>query len=431
MLLSQCLVGDGRPDQRQAHLFEDIFEDFDDGALCALCLPSERNSEALPVLPSAEEHSMLSNNSKGKLPDSLRCVAPQRFATSSLVQTLTYIDNLLPGTELEVHTTTSPHAATLRPMIKGVRVLMLPYLEFEYCNVYRGTYGNSLPLIHRHSDAIVILWNKGDHDHVFFLTMSQLLPCPKDMQANSWSMVVFWNETKSSVARAGPDVGLDFTDQPAPAPDMPPQPPAGEDEVDHPGYDDPHGDMPMDDEDMPRLRTNTRNRISTMILLSWIQVVILRRSLPPQVPVPGREHDDSDLERFLDSDETGGNDRGLDMGHRQMSRLWSITTRLLLQEVRLVLLRFLSLLIVRRRDPIFLVQISHNVSTPILRRRWLTMLGDLLPMRNSLDSWAVSRVRREAGSLMRTGMRSFLTEPKPVVVRNQSTRLRTTLTVCR
>ena len=38
VLLSQCLVGDGRSDQRQAHLFEDIFEDFDDGTLCALCL---------------------------------------------------------------------------------------------------------------------------------------------------------------------------------------------------------------------------------------------------------------------------------------------------------------------------------------------------------------------------------------------------------
>ena len=96
--------------------FEDIFEDFDDGALCALCLRSERNfSEALPVLPSAEEYSMLSNNSKGKLPDSLQFVAPRRFVTSSLVQTLTYIDNLLQGTELEVHTTTSPHAAARGP----------------------------------------------------------------------------------------------------------------------------------------------------------------------------------------------------------------------------------------------------------------------------------------------------------------------------
>ena len=40
VLLSQRLVGDGRSDQRQAHLFEDIFEDFDDGTLCALCLRS-------------------------------------------------------------------------------------------------------------------------------------------------------------------------------------------------------------------------------------------------------------------------------------------------------------------------------------------------------------------------------------------------------
>ena len=39
-------------------------------------------------------------------------------------------------------------------------------------------------------------------------------------------MTVLWNESKGSTARPGPDVGLDFTDQPAPAPDMPPQPPA-------------------------------------------------------------------------------------------------------------------------------------------------------------------------------------------------------------
>ena len=121
VLLSTCLVGivgDNRSDQRQAYLFEDIFEDFEDGAVCALCLRSERNSEALPVLPLADEYSMLSNNSKGKLPDSLRFVAPQRFVISSLVQTLMYIDNLLPGIELEVHTTTSPDAAALRPMTK-------------------------------------------------------------------------------------------------------------------------------------------------------------------------------------------------------------------------------------------------------------------------------------------------------------------------
>ena len=79
VLLSQCLLSNHGSDLRQGFLFEDIFEDFDDGTLCALCLRSERNSEALPVLPSAEEYSMLSDNSRGKLPKPLQFVAPQRF----------------------------------------------------------------------------------------------------------------------------------------------------------------------------------------------------------------------------------------------------------------------------------------------------------------------------------------------------------------
>ena len=142
------------------------------------------------------------------------------------------------------------------------------------------------------------------------MTMSQLLSCLKDMQANSWSMIVFWNETKGSVARTGPDVGLDFTDQPAPAPDMPPQPPAGEDEVGHPGYDDPHGDMPVDDEDMPPPQ-GQHGEQDLDDDPSELDTGGDPPSQPPgggtQVLVPGGEHDDSDLDMFLDSDETGGN----------------------------------------------------------------------------------------------------------------------------
>ena len=252
VLLSQCLLNNHGSDHRQGFLFEDIFEDFDDGTLCALCLRSERNSEALPVLPSSEEYSMLSDNSRGKLPKPLQFVAPQRFVTSSLVQALSYIDNLLPGMELEIHTTTSTEAVALRPMIKNVRVLTLPYLEFEFCNVYRGTQGKTFPLIHRHPDAVVLLWCKGDYDHVFFVTVAQLLPCLQDMNLADWSMVVFWNESTGSGSKKGPDVGLDFTDQPAPSPQVPQQPPVTPgDDLDYPGYDDPHVDMPVDDEDMP------------------------------------------------------------------------------------------------------------------------------------------------------------------------------------
>ena len=241
VLLSQCLLSNHGSDLRQGFLFEDIFEDFDDGTLCALCLRSERNSEALPVLPSSEEYSMLSDNSRGKLPKPLQFVAPQRFVTSSLVQALSYIDNLLPGMELEIHTTTSAEAVALRPMIKNVRVLTLPYLEFEFCNVYRGTQGKTFPLIHRHPDAVVLLWCRGDYDHVFFVTVAQLLPCLQDMNLADWSMVVFWNESTGSGSKKGPDVGLDFTDQPAPSPHVPQQPPVTPgDDLDYPGYDDPH-----------------------------------------------------------------------------------------------------------------------------------------------------------------------------------------------
>ena len=195
---------------------------------------------------------MLSDNSRGKLPKPLQFVAPQRFVTSSLVQALSYIDNLLPGMELEIHTTTSTEAVALMPTIKNVRVLTLPYLEFEFCNVYRGTQGKTFPLIHRHPDAVVLLWCKGDYDHVFFVTVAQLLPCLQDMSLADWSMVVFWNESTGSGSKKGPDVGLDFTDQPAPSPHVPQQPPITPgDDLDYPGYDDPHVDMPVDDEDMP------------------------------------------------------------------------------------------------------------------------------------------------------------------------------------
>ena len=173
----------------------------------------------------------------------------------------------------------------------------------------QGTYGKTLPLIHRHPDAIVILWNKGDHDHVFFLTMSQLLPCLKDMQATSWYLIVFWNESKGPVARRGPDVGLDFTDQPAPAPEQPPQPPAAGEDVDYPGYDDPHGDMPVDDEDMPPPTSQQPEPD-----LDDDPVELHTGGDPPsqppgggaQVPVPEGDHDDSDLEMPLDSDGHGG-----------------------------------------------------------------------------------------------------------------------------
>ena len=191
--------------------------------------------------------------------------------------------------------------------MKNVRVLTLPYLEFEYCNVYRGTFGKTLPVIHRHPDAVVILWNPGDHDHIFFVTIAQLLPCLQDMKADHWSMIVFWNEAKGSAARRGPDVGLDFTDQPAPAPEIP-QPPANDENGDYPGYDDPHADMPVDDEDMPPQSQQPEPDLDDD------PIELGSGGPPPPAPpgggafVPVPDGDDDDLDMPFDPDDHGGND---------------------------------------------------------------------------------------------------------------------------
>ena len=47
--------------------------------MCVVSAIRTYTSEALPVLPSSEEYSMLSDNSRGKLPKPLQFVAPQRF----------------------------------------------------------------------------------------------------------------------------------------------------------------------------------------------------------------------------------------------------------------------------------------------------------------------------------------------------------------
>ena len=128
-------------------------------------------------------------------------------------------------------------------------------MEFEFCNVYRGTFGKTLPLLQRHPDAVVILWNPKDYDHVFFVTLSQLIPCLKQMRADHWSMIVFWSESTVTRPLTSPNVGLDYTDEPVPLPPPsapPPQDGAGnDDDIPGPsGYQDPYVPdeiMPYDD----------------------------------------------------------------------------------------------------------------------------------------------------------------------------------------
>ena len=79
--------------------------------------------------------------------------------------------------------------------------------------------------------------------------------------------------------------------------------------MDYPGYDDPHGDMPVDDEDMPPPTSQQPEPD-----LDDDPVELHTGGDPPsqppgggaQVPVPEGDHDDSDLEMPLDSEGHGG-----------------------------------------------------------------------------------------------------------------------------
>ena len=184
-------------DHRQECLFEDLLEDFDDGSLCALSLRSDRNYDALSAIPTKEEFSALKTD-KGKLPKSLQFVSPQRFVTSALVQALGEIDKPLPGTEMEIHTSTSKQALSLKPSLKSVRVLTLPHMELESEHLAR--------LFHCCKDILMrlfLLWNPNDYDHVFFVTLSQRIPCCKQMKADHWSMIVVWDEGSGSRPSTG------------------------------------------------------------------------------------------------------------------------------------------------------------------------------------------------------------------------------------
>ena len=130
-----CLLGRMHSDFRQSCLVEDLLEDMSDGQVCGLCLCADRSGEAYASFP------RMNSTSAGNtlLPRPLRFVLPQRFVTISLVQTLRHIDGLRPGVELEIHTSDSKDASSLRSQLKNVRMMTLPHLEFEHCSVYRFT----------------------------------------------------------------------------------------------------------------------------------------------------------------------------------------------------------------------------------------------------------------------------------------------------
>ena len=150
------MQGEPSCDSRQVFLFEDLFEDVDDGLLCSLSLRHDRSSLGDTIFP----HDSLINKMKhfsDKLPVGHQYVLPQRFVTSSLIQSLKKVDSMRLGVEVEINSSTDEIARELRPLMQNVRVMTLPHLSFEHCSVYRGTLGKVSPVLQKDPASVVLM----------------------------------------------------------------------------------------------------------------------------------------------------------------------------------------------------------------------------------------------------------------------------------
>ena len=172
-LLASCLQGEPSCDARQVFLFEDLLEEVDDGLPCSLSLRHDRSSLGDTIFT----HDSLISKMKPlphRLPVGHQYVLPQRFVTSSLIQSLKKVDSMRPGVEVEINSSTDDIARELRPLMQNVRVMTLPHLSFEHCNVYRGTLGKVSPVLQKDSASVVLMWEPGDLEKVFFVLVNQL-----------------------------------------------------------------------------------------------------------------------------------------------------------------------------------------------------------------------------------------------------------------
>ena len=223
-------------DKRQEFLLEDILEDFDQGLLCGTCMHHDRY----------DEHSLLLRDldvRNDDIPVPLRHILPQKFSTPSLVSTLRMIEALPLGTEVSVRESTNEKIVALIPGLQNIRRMTLPQMYFESCSIFCGTYGRVNPLFSLPEDSVILLWNPGSHQRIFFMFMSQLYPHYKEFQVNKWNIIAFSTETSGAIRRTtvGPPVNNEV---------VPPHPPVGADGND-PIHPDDHGPPPEDDVNMP------------------------------------------------------------------------------------------------------------------------------------------------------------------------------------
>ena len=76
-------------------------------------------------------------------------------------------------------------------LMQSVRGMTLPHLSFERCSVYRGTLGKVSPILKKDPASVVLMWEPGDFEKVFFVLVNQLRTFYEKLDLSRWSFIVF------------------------------------------------------------------------------------------------------------------------------------------------------------------------------------------------------------------------------------------------
>ena len=83
--------------------------------------------------------------------------------------------------------------------------MTLPHLSFEHCSVHRGSLGKVSPVLQKDSASVVLMWEPGDVEKVFFVLVNQLRAFYEKLDLMKWSFIVFSSETTGKLLRRQPN----------------------------------------------------------------------------------------------------------------------------------------------------------------------------------------------------------------------------------
>ena len=82
--------------------------------------------------------------------------------------------------------------------------------------MYRGTLGKVSRVLQKHPASVVLMWEPGDFEKVFFVLVNQLRAFHEKLDLTKWSVIVFSGETTGKLLRRVPnDPGLIGSEDPS------------------------------------------------------------------------------------------------------------------------------------------------------------------------------------------------------------------------